>query len=72
MTTTDWTLWDGGECPVPNAKLVDVKSENGEILPSIAAESIDWSSEGDNDDIVAYRKAASMQYQRAEDNEQTH
>lgn len=49
----DWTPWNGGECPVP-PPVVHVIYRNGDqFLGSV--EAFDWSHEGDDDDIIAYR-----------------
>lgn len=53
-----WIEWNGGECPVPDEALVNVRSKNG-LMNSyyqFLADDIDW-SHGDCEgyDIIAYR-----------------
>lgn len=53
-----WIEWSGGDCPVPEGTLVDVKFANGEPAAGvIPAEEWDWTHDEpiDGFDIVAYR-----------------
>lgn len=60
-----WIEWRGGECPVPEGTLVDVRYRDGQelnALPAndIAASSRDashafWRADGNQNDIIAYR-----------------
>lgn len=50
-----WIPWKGGACPVDNGLRLDVLFEDGSFDLGILADSIDWSREGNEDDIVAYR-----------------
>lgn len=55
-----WTPWPGGECPVPPEMRVDVMFGVRSVLTAIRPDSIDWSREGDEDDIVSYRQSAHL------------
>lgn len=53
-----WIPWNGGECPVPEATLVDVKHRDGKAYIKILAGhgvTEDWSHEDNPRDIIEYR-----------------
>lgn len=60
-----WIEWNGGDCPVPKGALIDVKYRNGHEENAIPAgeysgashrmSAIDWSNDGRQYDIAAYR-----------------
>lgn len=50
----DWIGWDGGECPVPRGKVVEVKRRDGEKLTRSACR-LTWQHVLGERDIVAYR-----------------
>lgn len=55
-----WIKWEGGECPVPEGTLIDVKYRDGEKfkkVPALGAYNYYWHHVGASDDIVAYRLA---------------
>lgn len=62
----EWTKWDGGECPVEEGVLVDVRYRDGEEQFSVPAQVnrsgsdrdaayTFWRNDGQFNDIVAYR-----------------
>lgn len=66
MSNNTWTKWDGGECPVEEGVLVDVRYRDGqEKLGIPALQPVDgynashwfWMRDGMCNDIVAYRVA---------------
>lgn len=53
-----WIEWGGGECPVEEGVLVDVKHRDGEVYqnkPAIGDNNVCWSHTGFHGDIIAYR-----------------
>ena len=50
-----WIEWDGGECPVPEDTVVDVRLRNGKELLLQAALWCDWDHDDAATDIIAYR-----------------
>ena len=55
-----WIKWEGGECPVPEGTLIDVKHRDGEKhkkVPALGAYNYHWGHAGHDGDIVAYRLA---------------
>lgn len=52
-----WIEWDGGECPVPEDTVIDVRLRNGEELLLQAALWCDWDHDDSAADIIAYRIA---------------
>jgi hypothetical protein len=61
-----WIEWRGGDCPVPDGTLVDIRMRSGEIALALPANQIAkgrnpdasyafWENEGSSADIVAYR-----------------
>lgn len=53
-----WIEWGGGECPVDEGVLVEVKYRNEmpfHIKGIIPADGLDWSNGNVNGDIIAYR-----------------
>jgi hypothetical protein len=64
-TENEWIVWEGGECPVVEGTLVDVKYRDGVEVFGIRALVYDWNYErlatswetvyGGGFDIVAYR-----------------
>lgn len=52
-----WIKWDGGECPVPEGTLIDVKHRDGEKFKCSTARLFDWKHMANAGDIVAYRLA---------------
>lgn len=53
-----WIEWSGGKkCPVSQlGKLVDVRLRNGVFLTGTSPYDLDWWNDGDEYDIVAYRR----------------
>lgn len=49
-----FTIWRGGECPVPAGALFTVRFRNGTIA-STSSGSLDWGNSGSVSDIVAYK-----------------
>lgn len=55
-----WIKWEGGECPVPEGTLIDVKHRDGEKykkVPALGTSNYHWDHAGYCGDIVAYRLA---------------
>jgi hypothetical protein len=55
-----WIKWEGGECPVPEGTLIDVKRRDGEKykkVSALGAYNYHWNHVGYCGDIVAYRLA---------------
>lgn len=55
-----WIKWEGGECPVPEGTLIDVKHRDGEKykkVPALRDCNVRWEHIGSVGDIVAYRLA---------------
>lgn len=61
-----WIEWKGGECPVPEGTLIDVKYRDGHKQKGCPAgytptefmrHAIDWAHDDDDEDIIAYRLA---------------
>jgi hypothetical protein len=52
---TDWIDWNGGECPVPEGTLVDVRFVNGVVSKRSGAEGWGWRHEEGDYNIAAYR-----------------
>ena len=50
-----WITWNGGECPVPEGTLVDVRYRFGHEKRPYKAENYRWMHYGAVHDIVAYR-----------------
>jgi hypothetical protein len=54
-----WIEWRGGECPVPNGTIVDVRmrreDEYGDTFTNEPCDDWDWSHANGDSDIVAYR-----------------
>lgn len=50
-----WIEWKGGECPVPDGTLVDLKYRNGEEEYELSTKDIDWLHDQHPYDAVAYR-----------------
>lgn len=50
-----WINWDGGECPVEEDTLVDVRFRNGADDRNIEANHLRWSHKNLTADIIAYR-----------------
>lgn len=48
-----WYPWNGGECPVPDAK-VSFKMANGHVNEAYPANSLLWRRDGDGGDIIAF------------------
>lgn len=64
----DWIKWEGGECPVAQDTILDVKHRDGEIFRGQPAMSFrthrggefigaacTWQHDGECGDIIAYR-----------------
>lgn len=51
----DWIEWVGGECPVPESALVDVKTNGGGEYKNKEARSLCWRHAFINGNIIAYR-----------------
>jgi hypothetical protein len=64
----DYISWAGGECPVKDEEGVQVKVRNNELIPPwhrdkiLTAGLIDWTHNGTEGDIVAYRVATPANY----------
>lgn len=63
-----WIEWKGGEVPVPEGTVVDLKTRDGDtVYESVVGESGNntwyqfWSHDGDNREIMAYRITPSTQ-----------
>lgn len=57
-TPDGWIPWSGGECPVPEGTLIDVKHKDGDIYrnkPAGGEYNVRWTHCGSDGDIVAYR-----------------
>lgn len=56
-TEPEWIVWAGGECPVPDARIVELKLRDGAIYTATEPRYCDWSIElaEEEDDIIAYR-----------------
>lgn len=61
-----WIMWEGGECPVPEGTLIDVKHRDGHKQKGCPAgythaefmrHAIDWTHDDAPADIIAYRPA---------------
>ena len=58
---TEWISWNGGECPIPGAKVGEYEVEfedgamRGNSSGSISAILYDWSNSGSHLNIIAYR-----------------
>ena len=50
-----WIAWDGGNPPVDNATVVDIKLRTGEIASGVEAGKYYWPHTGYESDIIAYR-----------------
>ena len=50
-----WRAWGGGECPVPEGALVNVRFRGGTVSGDEGARYWYWKHDGDGSDIVAYR-----------------
>ena len=50
-----YTLWFGGDCPVPTGSFVDVIFGDGEIFSSYDAKAFSWRTVLEPNNIVAYR-----------------
>lgn len=62
MENSDWIEWKGGECPVDEGIIVDVKYRDDEdhskglrLFGPIYASRLAWWHDGQDDDIIAYR-----------------
>lgn len=51
---SDWVEWNGGERPVPNDALVEVRFRDGEVSAGAEAAYFWWDHRGKASDIVAY------------------
>lgn len=49
-----WTVWTGGNLPLPDDNIVDVIYRDGEIMRNIPVKRRRWSHHGDVGDIIAY------------------
>lgn len=54
---SDWIEWNGGECPVDRATVVNVRLRCGLEDPDFPAATYRWAHVTAGDDIVAYRVA---------------
>lgn len=60
MQTQEWTRWDGGECPLDDDELIDLKFENGSILERYYPWDVKWNGENPGFGyLVGYRLSAS-------------
>lgn len=50
----DWIDWDGGDCPVGMADIVECKKKSGDISKNVAV-LLAWEHLGYSGDIIAYR-----------------
>ena len=50
-----WIKWEGGECPVPEGTIVEVKFRDGDCEGGFPAGEAGWAHEWGTADIVAYR-----------------
>lgn len=66
VTHDGWIQWDGGECPVEDGVLVDIRIRNGKESHGVRANEITegvnpdashpfWRKDGNGGDIIAYR-----------------
>ncbi len=53
---TQWIEWLGGECPIPDGKLVELQFRNGDALVVAMAGAWQWWHSGKKHDVVAYRE----------------
>lgn len=51
----EWIKWEGGECPVSDDTVVDVKFREGGDPDRACAGTYYWPHDNDSSDIVAYR-----------------
>lgn len=50
---SEWIQWDGGKCPVPGHKMVEVRTERGTF--TTAASNFIWDRECSYGAVLAYR-----------------
>ncbi len=63
----NWIEWNGGEMPVKEGAIIDVKYRDGEIKYAVVAGeryAIDWNIDDVDADIVAYRPSFKLQPHR--------
>ncbi|HBK9907430.1 TPA: hypothetical protein LOL70_004806 [Salmonella enterica subsp. enterica serovar Infantis] len=70
-----WIDWHGGECPVPDDSLVEVKYRNGTVKPAEPARFYIWtngygSCSTTDADIIAYRLHKTQQIEQPEESEE--
>lgn len=53
---TKWIEWLGGECPIPDGQLVEIRFRNGDALVVAMAGAWQWWHSGKKYDVVAYRE----------------
>jgi len=56
--SNEWIKWEGGECPVGETELIDIKFGGGQILKDVEGPyqyAWNWFSSGGSGDIIAYR-----------------
>lgn len=55
LVADGWIEWKGGECPVPQGTLVDIKLRDGRTVYDGNCGGFRWSHTGMTGDIIAYR-----------------
>lgn len=50
----EWIEWAGGECPVDNEAMIEIRYNDGDVFTD-RADRLDWLHSDPNSDIVAYR-----------------
>lgn len=58
----DWRYWGGGNNPVNNYTIVDVKFGSGDIWTNQDSWRLDWQSKGRTDSIISYRVRMTCTY----------
>ena len=51
----DWITWNGGDCPVDDLNIVEVKYRDLKLCSGEESYKYLWNHDGDNTDIIAYR-----------------
>lgn len=70
-----WIKWGGGECPVSDSTIVEVRYRNGEVKAAAPADFYEWGHGRPHfvttgRDIIAYRLHKPQQEERLEDSEE--
>lgn len=60
-----WIVWKGGECPVPDASVVEYRCGSRRLVEKLRACELEWNHVGDETDITSYRVVADSPSERS-------